>query len=74
MIHTANTVDCFKLETRTNLFTLQGLCFTLMLLVIYRRALPALPISIAFGTIFYFCTRFALGPFIDLLADYQLVP
>ncbi|XP_062113747.1 presenilin-like protein At1g08700 [Humulus lupulus] len=41
-----------------------GLGCTLILLSVYRRALPALPISIALGVLFYFLTRILMEPFI----------
>ncbi|KAK8961338.1 Presenilin-like protein [Platanthera guangdongensis] len=43
---------------------LSGLGFTLILLSIYRHALPALPISITLGVVFYFLTRLVLEPFV----------
>mmetsp|Transcript_13523 Transcript_13523/g.19953 ORF Transcript_13523/g.19953 Transcript_13523/m.19953 type:complete len:524 (+) Transcript_13523:72-1643(+) len=44
---------------------LAGLGFTLILLAVYHHALPALPISIFFGVIFYILTRLAIEPWIE---------
>ncbi|GLJ50147.1 hypothetical protein SUGI_1067020 [Cryptomeria japonica] len=43
---------------------ISGLGCTLGLLAVYRRALPALPISISLGVMFYFLTRLLMEPLV----------
>ena len=46
---------------------------TLLLLAIYRKALPALPLSVALGIIFYFGSLFAIGPHLQAVAALGVV-
>jgi presenilin 1 len=47
-----------------------GLGATLILLAVWRRAMPALPISISLGVVFYFLTRLIMDPFVVDLATH----
>ena len=49
--------------TATFLTILFGLLLTLVILVLKRRALPALPISIALGVIVFFASEYLLKDF-----------
>ncbi|KAJ3190569.1 Presenilin-2 [Irineochytrium annulatum] len=44
-----------------------GMNMTIFLLAIWHKALPALPISIAFGLLFYFVSSITLTPFVNTL-------
>ncbi|KAI8974634.1 Presenilin-domain-containing protein [Pilobolus umbonatus] len=52
---------------------LTGLTTTIFLLAIYQKALPALPISIAFGILYYFVAKTVLVPYIGSLCVFGMV-
>ena len=49
------------------LVVLAGLGGTLVLLAVYKHALPALPISIALAVVFYVFTRFIIQPYVEAI-------
>jgi presenilin 1 len=51
---------------------LAGLGLTLLLLAIRGQALPALPISIFLGVVFYLTTRYVLEPWVEELFLHQV--
>uniref|UniRef100_A0A7S1U0N7 Presenilin n=2 Tax=Phaeomonas parva TaxID=124430 RepID=A0A7S1U0N7_9STRA len=58
----ATLASCF-------LVVLAGLGGTLLLLAIYQRALPALPLSIALGVFFFVTTSLIIVPYVEAVAS-----
>ena len=58
-------VTCF-------LAILSGLAITLLCLAVFQKPLPALPISIGLGMVFYFCTSMLVDPLLKVLLEQQV--
>ncbi|EEC51311.1 predicted protein, partial [Phaeodactylum tricornutum CCAP 1055/1] len=62
----------FATFAASSLAILAGLGLTLLLLAIRGQALPALPISIFLGVVFYLTTRYVLEPWVEELFLHQV--
>jgi len=50
-----------------------GLFGTILLLAVWKKALPALPLSIFFGVVFFFISRFLLLPFVNAATIHTVI-
>lgn len=60
---------CIMCFVSSFLVILAGLGGTLVLLAVYKHALPALPISIFLAVTFYVLTRFIIEPWIHVVMN-----
>ena len=70
---TRPTLTCLRrIRWSRDFSSAQGLTATILLLATYKRALPALPISLTLGIIFYFVTRLVIIPFVTTLTYFEV--
>eukprot|EP00299_Pterocystis_sp_00344_P008172 c2996_g1_i1.p1 GENE.c2996_g1_i1~~c2996_g1_i1.p1 ORF type:complete len:506 (+),score=105.36 c2996_g1_i1:13-1530(+) len=72
LIARAALLDTWPTVVTCFLALITGLCLTLFFLALLRKPLPALPMSISLGIVFYFATSALVDPFLKTLLENQV--